>query len=318
MAKQCVGDLKDGGRANSHFGVVKKKAPQSYARGYRFILNISDKTGEIELVYWGGDNEDEVDQVYRSFDEGDVIEVTNGGVSSYNGKMQISINPPLGRVSRSHGHDPKDFLKTSTRDIDGMKAELVSVIEGIVDADTRRLLTSFVEDAEFFSRYAQAPAAKTHHHNYVGGLLEHVLDLVLLANGVVAVHPELDRGLLVAGCILHDIGKVVEYKIGATIGFTREGELLGHISIGYKMVADRMERLDTPEILRQKILHMILSHHGKQEWGSPVVPKFPEALALHHIDNISAKIKGILQEIENHNPEDEWLWTKNDGRMFLK
>ena len=318
MEKQFVGDLRDWDRVYSHFGVTKKEAPRTYKNGYSFVLNISDRTGEIELKYWGGDNEDEVDQVYRSFDEGDVIEVTNGGVSTYKGKMQISINPPTGRISKSGGHDPKDFLKTSTRDIDGMKAELVSVIEGIVDADTRRLLTSFVEDAEFFSRYAQAPAAKTHHHNYVGGLLEHVLDLVLLANGVVAVHPELDRGLLVAGCILHDIGKVVEYKIGATIGFTREGELLGHISIGYKMVADRMERLGTPEILRQKILHMILSHHGKREWGSPVVPKFPEALALHHIDNISAKIKGILQEIENHNPEDEWLWTKNDGRMFLK
>ena len=318
MKKQFVGELRDGDRVDSHFGVAKKEAPRTYKNGYSFVLKISDRTGEIELKYWGGSNETEVNQVYRSFDEGDVIEVTNGRVSSYLNKPQVSINPPAGRISKSGGHGAKDFLKASTRDIGEMKAELVSAIEGIVDSDTKRLLTSFVEDAEFFSRYAQAPAAKTHHHNYAGGLLEHVLDLVLLANGVVAVHPELDRDLLVAGCILHDIGKVVEYKIGATIGFTREGELLGHISIGYKMVADRMERLGTPEILRQKILHMILSHHGKQEWGSPVVPKFPEAVALHHIDNISAKVKGILQEIKNHNPGDEWFWTKNDGRMFLK
>ncbi len=318
MKKQFVGDLRDGDRVYSHFGVTKKEAPRTYKNGYSFVLNISDRTGEIELKYWGGSNETEVNQVYRSFDEGDVIEVTNGRVSSYLNKPQISINPPAGRISKSGGHDAKDFLKTSTRDIEEMKKELVSVIVEIGNHDLNRLLASFVEDAEFFNRYAQAPAAIIHHHNYAGGLLEHVLDMVHLANGVVAVHPELDRGLLVAGCILHDIGKVVEYKIGATIGFTREGELLGHISIGYKMVADRMERLGTPEILRQKILHMILSHHGKREWGSPVVPKFAEAVALHHIDNISAKIKGILQEIENHNPEDEWLWTKNDGRMFLK
>ena len=217
-------------------------------------------------------------------------------------------------------YDIGDLLRATTKNIEEMKTRLRLVIEEIGDIHMKRLLKDLFNDPVFFGQYAQAPAAMSRHHNYAGGLLEHVLSLVDLAKSVTRIHPKLDPDLLVTGCILHDIGKLAEYKLGTTINYTNEGNLLGHISMGHRMVADRIEGLDRfPEVLAQKILHMILSHHGRLEWGSPVKPKFPGAIALHHIDHIDSTIKYILQNIENSDPENEWSSRIGDyGKLFMR
>jgi 3'-5' exoribonuclease len=167
-------------------------------------------------------------------------------------------------------------------------------------------------------KYSQAPAGKMWHHDFVGGLLEHVLSLISMSKTIQQSHPELNLDLLIATCILHDIGKVVEYKITTTIEFTTEGRLFGHLSIGYFMVAQRISEMsDFPEDLRLRILHMILSHHRQLAQGAPVVPMFPEAVAFALIDDVDAQSQHMVQVVEGRKEDWEyerlgskWNWTK--------
>ncbi len=321
MAKQYVTDLKDGGSAESYFAVTKKESIQKYKNkeGFYFGVRLGDRTGEAELRYWGNENEGQIRQIHSSFDELDVIRVS-GNVSSYQGKLQISVTPKQGGISKTDDFEPGDLLKTAPRDIGEMKGELRDIINDMGNTDIRTLLKDMFDDEDFLDRYAKTPAAKSNHHNYIGGLLEHVLSMIGFAKMAAQSHRRLDCDLLVCGCILHDIGKVEELEASTGITYTTKGSLLGHIPMGYNMIAWRIGRLDSfPENLAMKILHMILSHHGKLEWASPVVPRFPEAVALHHIDNLDAKVKGVIQNIENCRPEDEWSpWTKEYGALFLK
>lgn len=298
VKKQFIRDLKSGSSVYSDFAVQRKVPPIQYKNGFTFALDLTDKTGTVSLKYWGGRTREEVDQVYHSFEESDVIRV-KGKASLYKDAMQISVNPPSDTIEKAYNFDKADFLRASSRDIGDMQDELWRVIQKMDDTNIRRLLSNMFDDEELLAEYSKSPAAVRYHHNYEGGLLEHVLEMVRIARSVADVHPELDGDLLVAGCILHDIGKIKTYRMDTTISFTDEGKLLDHISIGYRMVADRIDMIDAfPNPQRQKILHMILSHHGKREWGSPVEPQFPEATALHHIDNMDAKLK---MAIENAN-----------------
>ncbi len=321
MAKQYVTDLKDGGSAESYFAVTKKESIQKYKNreGFYFGVRLGDRTGEAELRYWGDEDEGQIRQVHSSFDELDVIRVS-GNVSSYQGKLQISVTPKQGGISKTDDFEPGDLLKTAPRDMEGMKEELRGVINNMGNTDIRTLLKGMFDDEGFLDRYAKTPAAKSNHHNYIGGLLEHVLSMIGFAKMAVQSHHMLDCDLLVCGCILHDIGKMEELEASTGITYTTKGSLLGHIPMGYNMIVRRIGRLDSfPENLAMKILHMILSHHGRLEWASPVVPRFPEAVALHHIDNLDAKVKGVIQNIENCRPEGEWSpWTKEYGTLFLK
>ena len=316
MPKQFVRDLKPDIPVESCFAVEERKALKQYRGGYFFTLRVGDRTGSIDLKYWGG-GEAEVGRKYRSLAGGDVVRVA-GRASEYGGVLEIAVNPPSGSVEKTGSYDIADLQKASPRDVGKMKAELKGVIEGVGDARVRLLLKDFFDDAEFLEEYARAPAAASRHHNYAGGLLEHVLSMVRMAECVADIHPGLDRDLLVAGCILHDIGKVAEYEIGPAVAYTDEGRLLGHISIGHKMVAERIARLGEPfpDALRRKILHMILSHHGRLEWGSPVPPRIPEAMALHRIDETDATLKHVLDAVAGGAPEDGWLRTRDRGYVF--
>lgn len=321
MTKQFVTDLMEGGAVESYFAVIKKESIQKYKQksGFYFGVKLGDKTGEVDLKYWGNEDEGQIKQIHSSFGELDVIRVA-GKVSVYQGKNQISVNPDHGKISRTDDFEPGDLLKTTLRDIEEMKMELRNIIDGIGNAHIRALLKNLFDDEDFLDRYANAPAAKSNHHNYIGGLLEHVLSMIGFAKTVAKSHQRLNCDLLVCGCILHDIGKMEELEASTSIAYTTKGSLLGHITMGYNMICQRIQNLNSfPEDLAMKILHMILSHHGKLEWASPVVPKFPEAVALHHIDNLDAKVKGVIQNTENYGSEDEWSqWTREYGALFLK
>ncbi len=319
MTKLFVNELKKDDVVDSYFGVVEKFPVKSYVKGFLFAVNVSDKTGTIMVKYWGANDESVVKQVFSSFDVNDVVKI-KGVVGEWQEQLDIAVNPPGGEITKTDSFSEEDLVQTTTRDIEQMKTEFSEIIEKITEPDIKRLLKSFFDDVEFLKQFARSSAAQTRHHNYLGGLLEHVLNLIDISKNIVKLHPKLNLDLLIAGCILHDIGKIKEYEMGLSIGYSTEGKLLGHISMGQQTVGEKIKSLEPfPEIIAQKIIHMILSHHGQRDWGSPVEPAFPEAIALHYIDQVDAKIKGVLQEIEKIDPQEDWSnWTKDYGRIFLR
>lgn len=321
MKNQFIKDLTDGNSINDYFAVKSRTAPSPYKNksGLWFSLTVSDKTGDIPVKFWGGATEQTVKDLYASFDLNDVVQI-KGLVQhdSYANALTISINEDTGELKKIDTFDIKDFLPTTDKDIPTMISQLKEIIESIQDTDIKQLLKSFFDVPEFMKKYSETPAAKSNHHNYVGGLLEHVLGLIKISGTLTSVYPELNSELMIAGCILHDIGKIEEYETKTAITFTTEGSLLGHITIGSKMVEEKINSISNfSEITRKKIIHMILSHHGTKEFGSPVLPQFPEAIALHKIDDCDAKVKFSLQLKQMHNSDDELVWTKM-GYMYLK
>lgn len=319
---QRLKDLKTDDEIDSYFSVMEKREVHPYAKGFMFSIRVSDKTGNMLVKFWGGSDEDQVKTVHSSFDIQDAISI-KGRVSEYKGTREIAINPDSGGelCKKTEGIDEAELVQTTDRDIDQMKSEFKSIIDAIQNSDIKRLLKSFFDNDEFMKKFSQSPAAQLRHHNYRGGLLEHVLNLIKISKNVVEIHPRLDLDLLIAGCIFHDIGKISEYEVTNAIGYTKEGEFFGHISIGHQMVTEKIKELgDFPDLLRQKILHSILSHHGKTElgWGSATNPKIPEAIALHYIDQVDAKIKGSFQDIDSVLTDDEWVWTRDYGRLYRK
>jgi 3'-5' exoribonuclease len=181
-----------------------------------------------------------------------------------------------------------------------MWSELRGIVAGFTNPHLKALLHSFLDDPEIAARYRRAPAAKQIHHAFLGGLLEHVLSLAALAQATAAHYPIIDRDLLLTGVILHDIGKIYELNYERGFSYSNEGQLIGHISIAFRMVGEKLRGLpDFPPLLRSLVEHMILSHHGKLEFGSPKIPVFPEALLLHYLDDMDSKMEAMRNQIEN-------------------
>jgi len=201
------------------------------------------------------------------------------------------------RLAAASEIDMSDFIPTTRFDIGEMWTELRGYVEAFTNADLRRLVFSFLDDEAIGTAYREAPAAKVLHHAWIGGLLEHVLTLVRVCRAVVPYYPEVDGDLLVTGAILHDIGKVRELSWGITFSYTLEGQMIGHISIAQGMLRDKIATLPGfPDKLRVLVEHMILSHHGKYEFGSPKLPMTPEAILLSALDDIEAKMQAMRNE----------------------
>lgn len=296
--KQYVNDLRPGDTVNSQFLLIDKWPIKQYKNGFMFRARVSDKTGAVPIVYFGDKDENEANTIWSSLRVGQIISV-KGSRSEFNGMPQVTVSPTSGLIKMEYGpYDKDDYVMESDRDISEMQRELVDIIDDIGDPDIRALLRGFFDDDEFLEEFGTAPAAVLMHHSYRGGLLEHVLGMIKISITVAEVHKELDADYLIAGCILHDIGKLRTYsQDGLAIINTDDGKMIGHIVIGYQMVSDMINRVDQqfPDHKKQRILHMILSHHGKQEWGSPITPASPEADALHLVDSLDAKVKGALQ-----------------------
>jgi 3'-5' exoribonuclease len=311
-----VKDLKKDNSVDSYFAIKHKQMPRPYKNGYFFTITASDVSGDIQVKFWGG-LEAETNVIFSSLTTHDVVQII-GKVDEYQGEPQISINPPTGIIKKIELFDLKDLVPHTKYDITQMVEELKKITCEVKNQDIKRLIEDFLNDPEFMAKFTKAPAGKSYHHSFVGGLLEHILNLIRVCYTVSDRYPELDRDLLIAGCILHDIGKTIEFEIKTTIDFSDEGKLLGHLSIGYHMVANRIERIGNfPEELRKKILHLILSHHGKLENGSPVEPKFPEALAFSMIDDSDAKTNHMVKISENANTEETWIRSGRD-EVYLK
>ncbi|MDR3744767.1 MAG: HD domain-containing protein [Acidobacteriaceae bacterium] len=257
--------------------------------GQYLALTLVDKTGSLEARMW-----DDIASAVETCSEGCYVKA-QGQVSKYQGKWQITLSKM--RLAAESEVDTADFVPTTRFDIGEMWAELRGYVDEFKNAELRRLVFAFLDDEEIGPAFRAAPAAKMLHHAWIGGLLEHVLALVKVCRATAPFYPEVDVDLLVTGAILHDIGKTRELSWGSTFGYTLEGQMIGHISIAQGMLVDKVTGLPGfPDRLRVLVEHMILSHHGKYEFGSPKLPMTPEAILLSALDDIEAKMQAMRNE----------------------
>ena len=276
-------------------------------------LKLMDCSGEVEGRIW-----DRVDHLSGCFEKDDFI-LVNAKASVYLGKMQLIVQD-LKKIAEDEV-DLADFLPVSSRTMVEMRGELDKLLDSLTDPFIAALLRSFFDDPEFFSLYSRCPAAKGMHHVYLGGLLEHSLAVSALACDVAARYPQVNRDLLISGALLHDVGKIVELSYQRSFDYTDEGKLLGHIIIGVQMIEDRVRSIPGfPSELATMIKHLLLSHHGQYEFGSPKRPKFLEAVILNFIDDLDSKINGVLSHIAKEQENDD-NWTSYHrlyDRYFFK
>ena len=303
MKRQYVKDLRDAEGADDVFVVGNKDEISKYRNGWMFKIDVADKTGTISVKFWGSEDKDAVAAIHDAVECGKLVRIAGYVKTDPKWGRSIHVNPEQGAIERAApgDTDPSEFKIRPPVDAGRMAETMRAEAERLRDPDIRRLVMAFFDDKEFMRRYAACPAAKSYHHNYEGGLLQHVLSMISVARHMASWYePELDEDLLVAGCILHDIGKIHEYEPGVVIKFTEKGSLLGHIVMGARMVADKADGLEGfPGELADKLVHMVLSHHGTRGFGSPVEPQFAEAVALHMIDNCDAQVKHALQTVQD-------------------
>lgn len=313
MRKKYVADIKDRDMVEAVF-LVKEKIVAMAKNGKPYLtLRLMDRTGEVDAKVW-----DNADEVGLQFDRNDFLAV-RAKASVYLGKMQLIISE-LKRVPEETV-ELADFLPETDRDINLMVDELHALIDSMKDPDLARLMRAFFDDQELLGQYRVAPAAKGMHHVYLGGLLEHSLAVAKLVDAMVPLYQGLNRDLLVAGALLHDIGKVREMTYLRCFDYSDEGKLIGHITIGVEMLQERIAKLPGfPVELGMLLKHMILSHHGQYEYGSPKRPKTLEATILNYLDDLDSKINGIRTHIRKE-PDNPSRWTSYHrlyDRYFFK
>lgn len=282
------------------FFLVRSKNRLTTRTGKPYLdLELQDRTGIVAAKMWDG-----VEKVDSAFNRGDIIKI-KGSSHLYREQLQLKIDDL--RLPASGENLPlEDFLPRTQRDVEEMAEKLVELIESVSEPNLAALLRQFWEDDDFRAGFVRAPGARNIHHAYLGGLLEHTLNVTMLAEQCAGLYPEMDRDLLVTMAILHDIGKIKELQAGAEIFYTREGMLVGHINLGLEMLNEKIARIPGfPDELATRCKHILLSHHGELEFGSPIVPKTPEAMVLHYLDNLDAKANIFIHAISKDRNESE-------------
>ncbi len=306
MIKDIKGE-KENTRVELEVLVVRKDLKRSVkSQGIRLELDLRDKSGTIKGVVF-----EEADKVVEIIKEGKIYRI-EGVINTFNKERRIIINKDA--ISLLKDADIYDYLPHTEKDIALMWEKLLGHIRSIKNKHMKALLKYFfLEDQDFARMFKQAPAAVMYHQNYVGGLLEHTLKVVNISLVLAKEYEEIDRDLLLTGALLHDVGKVKEYRV-FPLERTPEGRLLGHIALGYNMVKSKIDNLRSipgigfPKIMELRILHMILSHHGRLEWGSPVVPMTSEALVLHYADVIDSKMWSVFEKLKQAEEQGD-IWT---------
>jgi 3'-5' exoribonuclease len=290
--------------------------------GQYLALIVSDRTGSLEARMW-----DDVADPIAFCSEGCYVKV-QGDISKYNGRFQITLKKL--RLAADSEIDPRDFQPATKFDVEEMWGELRGYVSAFRNEDLKRLVFSFLDDAQIGPAFKSAPAAKRLHHAWLGGLLEHVLTLVRVCLAAAPFYPEVDPDLLVTGAILHDVGKVRELEWKSSFSYTLEGQMIGHISIAQGMLREKVLALAPfPEKLAMLVEHMILSHHGKYEFGSPKLPMTPEAILLSALDDLEAKMQALRNEFAaseaaGKGPDEVTEWVRSmerslfDSKKFLK
>lgn len=317
--EQFVENLREGDVVHDFFAVKIKNAPRQYKRGTWFDIIASDKTGDISIKYWGGDNKDRVKRLFDSFSVGDIVQIRSGMVELYEEKPQISINEKSGGIRRcsSSEYDVSDFIAAlDEENITTLFSFLKKEMKSIENEQLSKLLSAFFDDPEFVTEYTHSPSAISHHHNYVGGNLEHTVGVVRLCKNICDMYPGINKELVLCGAILHDVGKLKEYEYSAAVDKTEEGNFIGHIVIGDRWVREKVSDLrkngeEFSDDLLMHLSHIILSHHGRYEYGSPRMPKTVEACVIHQADLMDSQVKNYLQRLDDARKitDDEWAYV---------
>jgi 3'-5' exoribonuclease len=295
--------------------LVRSKEIRQKKTGEPYLsLLLGDRTGQVDAKMW----DNVTDKMVDSFDRDDFVKV-KGLVQIFQNRPQLTIHN-VQRMDESE-IDFADYFPSSRRDPEEMWTELRTTVAAIGNPHLKALVEALLDDEDVARRYRRAPAAKQIHHAYLGGLLEHVLSLCALARAVAAHYPNIDYDLLLTGVVLHDIGKIYELNYERGFSYSDDGQLLGHMTIALRMVADKLRGLpDFPPPLRTLVEHMVLSHHGQLEFGSPKVPQFPEALLLHYLDDMDSKMECMRALIENDRQVEGCFttWSTPLERAALK
>jgi len=287
-----LANFDEGRNFDSYFLVLLKQQRTTKTNKPYLNLILGDKTGQLEGRIW-----DPADpRIAKDFERGDIVKA-RGSASRFDDRLQMKVDQL--RLAQPGEADKADLLPSTTYDVAKLWSQLVGFVESFTNPELMRLLTTLLEDPALARAFREAPAAKQLHHAWLGGLLEHVVSLCTLADRVAPHYPMIDRDLLMTGVILHDIGKVRELSWEIGFEYTVEGVLLGHIQIGAALAEKTMDSLPGfPPKLKVLVLHMILSHHGKLEFGSPKLPMIPEALVLNFLDDLDAKMQAVAGEFE--------------------
>lgn len=291
MATKTIGEFEVGDRITGTFAARDKALASFKSKSGQYLsLTLSDATGAIPARMW-----DHAEEAAALFGAGDAVTV-RGVVEEYKGQKQLVIE----RLKKAEPEEVEraDLMPRSSRDLDALRARLLETVAGVREPHLRALLDHFFGDAEFLTRFCRAPGAKGLHHCHLGGLLEHTVAVIEILETVGRIHPELDRELLMAGALLHDLGKVEELECATTIEYTDRGRLVGHTVLTDRMVTRVIAGIKGfPEELSNRLTHLLLSHHGQREYGAPVLPMTAEACALHYADNLDAHVQYFGQVI---------------------
>lgn len=304
-------DIRQGDKVADTFLVAEKNMAFSQKGAPYLTVRLKDKSGETDSKVW--ENAVELDRVFK---KGDIVFI-EGRAASYKNALQLSIiniqKIPWEEVN------PADYLPAAATDVSIMFEEIMAYISKIQNEHLREMLIVFFQDEKNAELFKKAPAAKGFHHIYLGGLLEHTLSVVRLLEKAAQHYPKLNKDMLIAGGILHDIGKIYEFKYEGLIDYSDEGRLIGHIVMGVEMINKTIAALpDFPEHLSLELRHLLLSHHGEFEFGSPKRPKTPEALVVHYIDDLDAKLNAFETFIAGtENDDSDWTPYNRFFERFL-
>jgi 3'-5' exoribonuclease len=314
MKSPYVSELGSDQSIVTYFLVCGKEVCSS-AKGRKWLqLELGDKTGVIFGKMWEG-----FDNAAATVAPDDVVKI-QARSKTYNGKLELTVEKI--RRAEPEEYDLDDLIPHTEKSIADLKNKLADYISSMRNPWVTQLLEAVLDDPRIAGRFERAPAAKLMHHAYVGGLLEHVVSLCGLCRMMAEHYPELDGDILVAAAILHDIGKLDEMSYERAVQYTPEGELLGHILIGYELVSRKMDAIEGfPERLKTLVLHLIASHHGHYEFGSPKLPMTREAVVFHYLDELDSRVGAMRRGLEAPAADGEEIWTGRVaalGRRLLR
>lgn len=305
MKKQYISDLAPGSPCDSLFVAKNKKLFDFRNKPGQFLsVVLRDRDGEVDAKAW-----DNGPALGKKFEDGDVIHA-QGRVESFNKSMQVVLITL--RRCKPEEYEIEDFLPRTPKDIDQLIATIHAAIDAMSNQHLRQLLNAFYRDEAFLEEFKRAPAAKTLHHAYIGGLAEHFCAVLIMAKALCENYPQIDADLLMTGVLLHDLGKLRELRQSTMVDYTDAGRLLGHIYIGAEMAEQKMAAIEGfPDDLRMRVVHMILSHHGTREFGAVALPATPEAVALHLVENADAQMHQVFR-LTSAVKDPAQVWTEYD------
>ena len=313
MPRKFISQL-NGGTTIDEIFLVQNKDLRTTKNGSLYIqAQLSDRTGMIDARMW-----DASTPFFESLGNDTFLKI-KGRTEIYQNKIQLIIK----QISKTSQEEIKleDYLPGTEQDVDKMFAELKQIAGSIKQSHLKSLLNLFFNDKDFCRGFCSAPAAVQYHHAFLGGLLEHTLSVAKLGSNIAPLYPSLSRDLLICGIILHDIGKISELCYEKSFHYSDEGQLIGHLISGVLMVEEKAKQIDDfPKTLLDLLRHLILSHHGEYEWGSPKLPMTLEALVLHYLDNIDAKIHAFDKAISSDkDSSDNWtIYNRMLERKLFK